>query len=275
SVEEPNFQILKTLLIPSAVLVTEEKLGQNSDQQKSNLCRPSDLPIYVAEPAPLPQEKEYTIPSFIENGFATAREQVTTVYNEIKAYQRVGMDYIEQSKDNAEWLLKYLRQEDNTTPKAGAIAIGGLTGLIFGLRGRFLKRTIYTATGALGMAAVCYPKEASEYSQIAIAEAKKYATIAYNFAYGVKKDDPPLELPSLPKIPSSFSEAWDSVTKSASSLVSGAETDTQVKGAKEQTLNANEVDAVIVVAKAHEATSQSCQCPVGASLGHQDEPNLQ
>ena len=81
-------------------------------------------------------------------------------------------------------LLQYLRQEDNTTPKAGAIVIGGLTGYILGLRGRFIKRTLYASAGALGMAALCYPKEASEYSQIAIAEAKKYATIAYNFAYG-------------------------------------------------------------------------------------------
>lgn len=34
------------------------------------------------------------------------------------------------------------------------------------------------------MAAVCYPKEATEYSQIALVEAQKYATIAYNFIYG-------------------------------------------------------------------------------------------
>lgn len=46
--------------------------------------------------------------------------------------------------------------------------------------------------------------------------------------FQVKKDDPPLELPTLPKLPSSFTEAWDTVTKSASSLVSGGETENQV-----------------------------------------------
>lgn len=79
-----------------------------------------------------------------------------------------------------------MRKEDNTLPKAGAIGIGGLTGLIFGLRGGFIKRTLYMTSGVLGMAAVCYPKEAAEYSQIGLAESKKYLTIAYNFAYGGK-----------------------------------------------------------------------------------------
>jgi hypothetical protein len=270
-------KFFKTLLVPAAALVAEEKYKSDS-QKKPNLCRPSDLPIYVPEPPPTTaHEPEPTVPSYIENSFATVREQVTKVYKEVKAYQRVGVDYVEQSKDNAEWLLKYLRQEDNTTPKAGAIAIGGLTGFIFGLRGRFIKRTIYTATGALGMAAVCYPKEASEYSQIAIAEARRYATIAYNFAYGVKKDDPPLELPSLPKIPLSFSEAWDTLSKSASSLVSGGETETQVKQTEAQILSGDEVteiDAQAIISKTHESTSQSCYCPIGACLGHHEENNV-
>lgn len=39
--------------------------------------------------------------------------------------------------------------------------------------------------------------------------------------FSVKKDDPPLELPSLPKIPTSASEVWDSIKSSASSLISG------------------------------------------------------
>ncbi|XP_044266641.1 MICOS complex subunit MIC27 isoform X2 [Tribolium madens] len=231
-------RFLKQVLIPAAALVAEEKYQQ--DAQKRNLCRPSDLPIYVPDPPPVPKDAEPTVPSYLENGFATVREQVTNVYKEVKAYQRVGMDYLEQSKDNAEWLLKYLRQEDNTTPKAGAIAIGGLTGFIFGLRGRFFKRTLYTATGALGMAAVCYPKEASEYSQIAIAEARKYAVIAYNFAYG-------------------GGEMEKQVTETASSVVSAQEL--------------TEADAQLIVSKTHETTSQSCHCPIGACLGHHDENN--
>lgn len=70
------------------------------------------------------------------------------------------------------------------THKAGAIAVGGLAGLIMGLRGGFFRRTLFTSIGALGMASICYPKEAAEYSEIALEEGKNYATIGYNFVYG-------------------------------------------------------------------------------------------
>lgn len=44
---------------------------------------------------------------------------------------------------------------------------------------------------------------------------------ANRIRFSVKKDDPPLELPSLPKLPTSASEVWDSIKSSASSLISG------------------------------------------------------
>lgn len=43
----------------------------------------------------------------------------------------------------------------------------------------------------------------------------------------VKKDDPPLELPSLPKIPKSLTEVWDSIKSSASSLISDKQEQTE------------------------------------------------
>lgn len=48
------------------------------------------------------------------------------------------------------------------------------------------------------MAAVCYPREA-----------KKFATITYNFAYGKNPKDPNQK--DLPKFPSSFGEVKDQV----------------------------------------------------------------
>jgi len=77
-------------------------------------------------------------------------------------------------------LLDYLREENNFMPRIGAIGIGGLAGLIFGLRGRTLKRMVYSSTGAITMAAVCYPKKAEKGFDIA----KYYINISYNFIYG-------------------------------------------------------------------------------------------
>lgn len=122
----------------------------------------------------------------VEETVRVVRQTVTKYVDEFAAYKRVGVEHFDRSMENLDWLIEYLRKEDNTLPKAGAIGIGGLTGLIFGLRGGFIKRALYATTGALGMAAICYPKEAAEYSKIGVTESKKYLTIAYNFAYGGK-----------------------------------------------------------------------------------------
>lgn len=81
-------------------------------------------------------------------------------------------------------IYDFLNEPTNGIHRAGAIAVGALSGYIIGIRRGFIRRLLYTSIGGLGVASVCYPKEASEYSQQAIAEAKTYATIVYNFAYG-------------------------------------------------------------------------------------------
>lgn len=83
-------------------------------------------------------------------------------------------------------MIDYLQEEDNTTPRAGAIAIGGLAGFILALRGGAFRKLVFTSAGALSMAAICYPTEAKEYTHEAIKEAKRYLDIAHNFYYGGK-----------------------------------------------------------------------------------------
>lgn len=80
-------------------------------------------------------------------------------------------------------LLDYLREESNIMPRVGAIGIGGLAGLILGLRGRTFKKVIYSSTGALSMAGLCYPKKAEEGFDLA----KHYVNVGYNFIYGGNK----------------------------------------------------------------------------------------
>ena len=65
-------------------------------------------------------------------------------------------------------------------PRMGAIAIGGIAGLVLGLRGRKFKRIMYSSAGALSMAAICYPKKTKEGFDIT----KHYMNVAYNFIYG-------------------------------------------------------------------------------------------
>jgi hypothetical protein len=80
--------------------------------------------------------------------------------------------------------LSFLREEATTVHRAGAIGLGGLAGLVMGLRSGWFKRVIYGAAGAGAMTALCYPRESAEITEQAIQISKYYFTIAYNFIYG-------------------------------------------------------------------------------------------
>lgn len=92
---------------------------------------------------------------------------------------------VQTGMEHSRHMVEYLQEEDNTMPRLGAVVIGGLSGLILGLRGGFLKRTMYFSTGALTVGAICYPRKAQE----SFESAKYYANIGYNFIYGVKPSD--------------------------------------------------------------------------------------
>lgn len=79
--------------------------------------------------------------------------------------------------------LDYLREETNVMPRVGAVALGGLTGLILGLRGGKFKKFLYSYTGVVVAGAICYPNKAQEATTLA----KYYINIGYNFFYGGKE----------------------------------------------------------------------------------------
>lgn len=83
-------------------------------------------------------------------------------------------------------MFDYLNEPSNTLPRAGAIALGSATGFVIGLRHGAIRRLLYTAFGTTGMASICYPKDAEVYAQKGLVEAKAWAKIGYNFAYGSK-----------------------------------------------------------------------------------------
>lgn len=90
-------------------------------------------------------------------------------------------------------------------PRTGAIAIGGLSGFIFAARGGFIKKVLYTTIGAGAVASLCYPRQAEQFAQEALFEARKGYAIAYNFAKGVKPgDEVPVE--PLTKFPTTLED---------------------------------------------------------------------
>lgn len=125
-----------------------------------------------------------------------------------------------------------MNEPANGIYRTGAIAVGALSGYIIAIRRGFIRRLLYTSVGGLGVASICYPKEAEQYWQQGLVESKTYATILYNFAYGgenafhfihipiklllmfsdlftVKPGDEPKPLPNV-SVPN-FKQIYDSV----------------------------------------------------------------
>lgn len=149
----------------------------------------------------------------IEDGFRTVRVSLQSVTDAVSSQRNQLGSYVDTAKDHSQFIFDYLNEEDNTMPRVGAIAVGGLAGLIFGLRGGFFKRLIYTSVGAGGVASICYPKEAKQYAEIALTESKKYANVGYNFVYGVKPGDPNQKELPLPNIPTSVEGLKNSLSE--------------------------------------------------------------
>ncbi|PNF40320.1 hypothetical protein B7P43_G05784 [Cryptotermes secundus] len=151
--------------------------------------RPSELPFYGGE-----QEKGGRLervveePSRLEQMIGAMRKEVWVFYDQYKGYQLRVLEIVSTGKAHAESSLSFLREEANIVHRAGAIGIGGLGGLVMGLRGGWFKRIIYGAAGAAAMAALCYPRESAEITEQSLQISKYYFTIAYNFIYGVKPD---------------------------------------------------------------------------------------
>lgn len=197
-------RVLKPLVISAAAVVTD---APKSDDPRDCKCKPSELPMYTKEPECKPQEICVTEPGPLESTIGTVRRAVITAFDQTKQIMQTTEECAHAALEDAEDAIAYLQCEENVVPRCGAVAIGGVSGFIFGMRGGFFKRFIYTSAGALGIAAICYPAEAKEYSKIGLG----YAAIAYNFIVGAKKDDPPLSGPSFLKMSDSLSEAWDTV----------------------------------------------------------------
>lgn len=211
------------------ILLGAVAVNASADQPKQKtapnkmVCKPSELPVY----RPLNQKiacecqhahkntKATGATGAIEEGFRAARLQVQEASKLVTDQKKQFVDLYEEGKKQTKFVNDYLHQEDNTMPRVGAIAIGGLAGLIFGLRGGFFKRIIYTSIGAGGVGSVCYPQEAEMYAQHGLVEAKKYATIGYNFVYGVKPGDKQLELPTIPTNLGELKNSVSGLAKSA------------------------------------------------------------
>jgi len=69
-----------------------------------------------------------------------------------------------------------LRQENNSTLRAGFVAGSGLAGLLIAARKGKFKKLVYATTGASAAFYVGYPKESEEATKII----KRYSIVSYD-----------------------------------------------------------------------------------------------
>ncbi|KAG5347045.1 MIC27 protein, partial [Acromyrmex charruanus] len=225
-----SIKFFKKILMPYGLCAIPVIKSTNMSEDKMSLCnkepkikkliRPSELPIYCFEDDYSKQTScTECQPSALEQNISKIRKSVQAVVSEYQHYTDVISDTIDIGFEHSSSLLDYLREESNTMPRMGAIAIGGIAGLVLGLRGRKFKRIMYSSVGALSIAAICYPKKTKEGFDMT----KHYINVAYNFVYGVKPGDNrqlQITMPEMTKMPTSFSEIVDSTIVTGSAVAS-------------------------------------------------------
>ncbi|CAG9804025.1 unnamed protein product [Chironomus riparius] len=200
--------IRKTLLLgtPLSATLSASLISQNSDEKqslkKSMISKASELPIYTSliSDEKKCEKKSSKLVETIEEGSKIVRTELTKVTDVYDSQKAVIERYYVSFMKDTQHIRNYLQEEDNSLPRVGAIFISSLAGFVLGgVRGGFFRKIFYASITGSGMASVCYPREA-----------KKYVTIAYNFAYGKSPNDSNQK--DIPKFPTTFDEVKDQVT---------------------------------------------------------------
>lgn len=196
----------------------DSKKSPPEDELAHYKCRPSDLPVYTPLHAYKRPKGEAHPPKnsapreALESGVRAVRSEVQSGISVLGEQKKWLNDIIDTGVAHTQSTLDYIKEPQNVMARSGAIALGGLTGLIFAARGGFVKKVLYTTAGAGVVASVCYPQQAEEYARDALFETRKGFAIAYNFVKGVKPgDETPVE--PINKFPTSLEDLkhlfWD------------------------------------------------------------------
>lgn len=166
-------------------------------------------------------EKRNALEQNLDDGFQAVRQETNKVLDVVAANKESLNNSYEKLLTETRFIHDYLSREENHIPRAGAVILGGMSGIIMGIRGGFIRKLFYGMIGTGIMGSVCYPKETEEIAQMALVEAKKGVNVAVNFAYGVKPGDeaPPINFPSFPTNLSEVEASIGSALKAAKNLM--------------------------------------------------------
>ncbi|KAF4526434.1 hypothetical protein B566_EDAN015066 [Ephemera danica] len=134
--------------------------------------RRTEIPIYLEDVQRYRQEtfpkvhkhvEPFMVKKVLDETFDSVGQQVSSAYSKYNEEYQFVKEKVNTGVAHASVTLDYLRQEENDLPRAGAVAMAGMAGLIMGLRGDVSKDLALNS--------------------------KKYVTIGYNFISGAKPSD--------------------------------------------------------------------------------------
>ncbi|CAK1548739.1 unnamed protein product [Leptosia nina] len=227
-----SIEMLRTVVTASGLVAfvpTVSAATPTEEPSRPPLMKPSELPIYEAPHAEYgdhlesksKENKSSYLRSILMPPVTAAREVVETGLAHSTSFKHRITDNYQEAIDRTDWIIQYLREEENKQTRYGAVAMGGLTGFIFGLRGGLIRRIFYSSLGTTAMGYVCFPEETKQIMSENGVLAKQYINIAYNFLYGVKPGDPQLEV-KLPELsfPKDLSEFVDMTKRKETRITS-------------------------------------------------------
>ena len=135
----------------------------------------SDLSFYEE-----PRKTEYAVQEpeagLVQGGFRTAREVTTEGVNLYTGARETVNHVIETGVAHSTGAYNQLREEENLPARLALISGAGLMGLMVGaMRGRIVKKLLYSGIGTGAGVAFCYPEDAKEGAGIVYEEGRKAA----------------------------------------------------------------------------------------------------
>ncbi|ESO09223.1 hypothetical protein HELRODRAFT_156416 [Helobdella robusta] len=148
----------------TAALISKKTIFAAAPQKDSKI-KLSELPLYdvkKSEPTFIVEEENI---SMLRSSISDARKFVWEYVGSMEGMIATIKDKYNVAESHTKETLAYIHEDSAVLPRIAIITVAGLGGVIAGYRGGIFKKIIYSSISVATAAAVCYPKEASDFAQ--------------------------------------------------------------------------------------------------------------
>jgi hypothetical protein len=204
-----------------------------------------DLPLY-SNNRQLSNSKEIWLvvenpnKSQFQQGVTSFREGVFDLIKSVQQQKQNTIEYYSNTRSNLNSQVNKLSLEYNVLPKVVFISLSGLSGLLIGYKRSAFRKFLYSTALATGAAALCYPKEAKEYSNHVYGCAKQTSYDLYRqYIWPDEEEQKRANKLAKKSVEQKLIDSKDTIVKLDNDSIRSAKTSKEIKGDKGQ---ASDVD---------------------------------